>query len=238
MPTASQGQGILARLPAPAFWIVTVCASLIAGALLFLILGVLAALLNPPDGVIFRAALSGFLAGFIGLIVLLRRRRRRGQEPPLSVATADSPPGCEAKRREPFFGGPRATSSTASPGGPAPVFADVGPEPKQSPSLAKFKPKEIIVFAVVAGIAVTFFFSGGSTGGSTGGVDGILGLLGSAVCNILEVIGARSFMPEACPYNPVKAAHHLIAVFGAILLIEEMLRRIGGSAEGNKPPQA
>ena len=237
-PTTYQGQGLLARLPVPIFWIVTVCISLIAGALFFFVFGILANVLNASDGVIFFPAVSGLLAGVIATIIFLRRRRRRGQELPVEAGIADIAdplPARERPKREPFFGNPRAVPSSLTPVEPEPKLAQADPEPKESPALPKLEQKEIIVIAAVAGIAILFFFSGGSMGGATGGVDGILGLVGSAVCNILAAIGAQSFMPEACPYNPVKAAHHLIVVFGAIFLIEELFRRFGSTSNNDTP---
>lgn len=51
--------------------------------------------------------------------------------------------------------------------------------------------------------------------------------VGQSYCNAFDAIGARSFAPDACSYNPIQAVHHMIAVIGGIILLEEFLRRLG-----------
>lgn len=234
MSSVSPRPGILARLPAPIFWTANVCISLIAGAGLFLFFGTLATALNASEVVVFLIALTTFVVGVAGTFILLNRRRR-GRSQVLESAAGHDALAHARERREPTLERPDIRPGTASGYKLDIVIVEDDQGPNQNSTAPKLDIKELGATAIVAIIAAIAIGAIAANSDYTPamGVDGLLGLLGSAVCNTLDAIGARSFMPEACFYSPVKAAHHLIVVFGSILLIEEFLRRVGSSSKND-----
>ena len=238
MDAAPGKRGLLARLPLSAFWALNVITSLVAGFVTFFLFGGVAASLGASVMVIALSALTGAALGFFGCLFKLRKMRRRRilrgsvdasvTRPATTylVPPPNDPPKTSNKTLDDKTGddaGPIRTEFK-----PNFVFANDRPKERPSVYIPEYDGKAVIV-AVVIGVVLfgLFTWPPGSAMPHFAGVDGVLAVIGQTICGTFDAIGARSFAPEACSYDPVAVVHHIIIVIGGIVLLEEILRRLG-----------